>query len=111
MSLGGLGEFSSAVSANQTIRNGTDNREWDERCFDYVEEEYGLDVCHQERFQDKRFADISPTDSIRFKISLTDPRNVRQPDQQWTHPDKENVGDFRQLENFKRIKQTRMKQE
>jgi len=105
MSLAG-NEFSSAVSANQTIRNGTDNREWDERCFAYVEEEFGLDVCHQESFHDKRFADICR----RFKIS-SDPRNFRQSDQQWTHPDQQNVGDIRQLENFKRIKQTLIKQE
>jgi len=49
MSLGGLGEFSSAVSANQTIRNGAENLDWDERCFAYVKEEFGLDVCHQNK--------------------------------------------------------------
>ena len=100
MSLGDLGEFSSAVSANQTIRNGAENLDWDERCFAYVKEEFGLDVCHQESFQDKRFADICH----RFKISMISPRNVWQPDQQ-------NFGDFRQLENFKRIKQTLIKRE
>lgn len=86
MSLGG-NEFSAAGSANQTIRNGTDNlgKPWDERCFAYVQEDVGLDVCHQETFQDKRFAGIFR----RFEISLTGTRNVRQPDQQWTHPDQQ----------------------
>ena len=68
MSLGG-NEFSAAGSANQTIRNGTDNlgKPWDERCFAYVQEDVGLDVCHQEIFQDKRFAEISLTrNSGRF---------------------------------------------
>ena len=103
MSLGG-NEFSAAGSANQTIRNGTDNlgKPWDERCFAYVQEDVGLDVCHQESFQDKIFTDICH----RFEISLTGTRNVRQPDQQWTHPDQQNIGDFRQLGNFERIKLT-----
>lgn len=48
MSLGG-NEFSSAVSANQTINNGTELRDWDERCYAYVQEDVGLDVCHQNK--------------------------------------------------------------
>ena len=60
-------EFTSAVSANQTIKNGTDNRDWDERCFAYVKEEVGLDVCHQESFKDNNKRHISRG----FQIPLT----------------------------------------
>ena len=88
MSLGG-DEFTTAVTANNgTLRN--DTRDWNERCYAYVQEDVGLDVCHQESFRTK--------DSISGLC-----QNVREP-----------VYDryrSRQLENFKRIKQTEMKQE
>ena len=53
MSLSGNGLISTAVSANETTTNGTENLDWNDRCYAYVQEDVGLDVCHQESFQTK----------------------------------------------------------
>ena len=53
MSLSGNGLISTAVSANETTSNGTENLDWNDRCYAYVQEDVGLDVCHQESFQTK----------------------------------------------------------
>ena len=57
MSLSGNGLISTAVSANETTSNGTENLDWNDRCYAYVQEDVGLDVCHQESFQTKESMD------------------------------------------------------
>ena len=31
----------------ETARNGTEIRDWKDRCYAYVQEDIGLDICHQ----------------------------------------------------------------
>ena len=39
--------ISTTVSANETTQNGTEIGNWKERCYAYVQEDVGLDICHQ----------------------------------------------------------------
>ena len=51
MSLSGNEFISTAVSGglftNETARNETEIPDWKERCYAYVQEDIGLDICHQ----------------------------------------------------------------
>ena len=39
--------ISTTVSTNETTQNGTEIGNWKERCYAYVQEDVGLDICHQ----------------------------------------------------------------